>query len=84
MIQKRHQPKKSTAWLRWLPDVGLDDPETTSTEEIHRMAVAKAALTKRSLEAETACECFGRYILFDLAENQNDINLPPCSSSFRG
>jgi hypothetical protein len=37
-IKKRHQPKKSTAWPRWLPDVGLDDQEATSTEEIHRVA----------------------------------------------
>ncbi|MFM8173684.1 MAG: hypothetical protein ACKN81_09080, partial [Pirellulaceae bacterium] len=37
-IQKRHQPKHSTAWPRWLPDVGLDDPEATSTEALHRVA----------------------------------------------
>jgi hypothetical protein len=40
MMQKHRPSKKSTAWPRWLPDVGLDDPEATSTEALHRIPVA--------------------------------------------
>jgi hypothetical protein len=38
MGRNRGRSNKSTAWPRWLPGVGLDDPEATSTEEIHRVA----------------------------------------------
>jgi hypothetical protein len=51
-MQKRHQPKTSTAWPRWLPDVGLDDPEATSTEDIHRVAaLARVAAWRRAVLA---------------------------------
>jgi hypothetical protein len=29
-IQMRRRSKISTAWPRWLPDVGQDDPDATS------------------------------------------------------
>jgi len=36
--RNRVRSRKSTAWPRWLPEVGLDDAEVTSTEAIHRVA----------------------------------------------
>jgi hypothetical protein len=40
MMRKRPLPKISTAWPRWLPDVGMDDAEMDSSKDLHRIPVA--------------------------------------------